>query len=140
MALPPAAKQQLVDILNEIERRLAWPPQLKQIMIYLIPKPLPGGGDRPIGLLCMLHRLWELIRQPPVLKWVRDKAGPWDQAAAGPSALRCALLRAAGVEAAVAAGFETVTTLMDLEKFYDTIGHTGLFKIATEQGAPLRTL
>lgn len=89
--LPPSARSELAEILQECERELAWPWQLLVALICLQAKPT--GGDRPIGLLCMSITMWELLRRAPMQQWCRDRAGFWDDAVEKSPALRCALLR-----------------------------------------------
>ena len=136
--LPREARRALADLLKESEAKLAWPWQML-ISIILLQGKL-SGGDRPIGLICMLQRLWELIRQPPMQQWTREKAGFGDQAVAQSPALRCALLRSAAAESASASGFETAMVMVDLEKFYDTICMADLIRLALKLEMPATTL
>ena len=57
----------IAKLLMDIERVGAWPRQLGEAMVHLIPKPI--GGRRPIGLVSSLPRLWERARKPLLLQW-----------------------------------------------------------------------
>ena len=54
-ALPDAAIEQLAGILNQINRRVAWPRQALHHQIVLLAKP--RGGQRPICLVAMIIKL-----------------------------------------------------------------------------------
>eukprot|EP00973_Karenia_brevis_P070504 9800624-Karenia_brevis.AAC.1 len=53
--------------------------------------------------------------------WERANDGPWDAAVEGSSALRAALTFMFGNEVAYYRGEATLSTLYDMEKFYDII-------------------
>ena len=89
--LPPMGLDMLAALFNSIEAELAWPWQLLTVTEAMLPKP--KGGDRGIGLLPWLCRLWSAAKDPLVKGWSHEHAGFWDQAVAGSSALQCALYR-----------------------------------------------
>eukprot|EP00959_Pyramimonas_sp_CCMP1952_P157716 3297835-Pyramimonas_sp.AAC.1 len=64
----------------------------------LIPKK--SVGDRAIGLVSMLGRLWSMAREPVVRSWSKQSAQHWDAAVAGNSFLMEAYLRAIDEELA----------------------------------------
>ena len=78
LALPDQGRRDLCELLNHVEPACTWPWQLLSTSIML--KPKPDNTDRPLGLLPMMVRIWEKIRQPPMQAWCRERAGPWDQA------------------------------------------------------------
>ena len=88
----------------------------------------------------MMVRIWEKIRQPPMQAWCRERAGPWDQAVERSPALRCALIRCAMAEAAAECGMDAALSMVDLEKFYDTIRIDHLVNMALTLQAPARVL
>ena len=97
LALPDQGRRDLCELLNQVEKACTWPWQLLSTSIML--KPKPDNTDRPLGLLPMMVRIWEKIRQPPMQAWCRERAGTWDQAVERSPALRCALIRCAMAEA-----------------------------------------
>ena len=58
--LPRQARQHLCHLFNAVEATLVWPWQLMLVLMALIGKD--SGGDRAIGLLPWLARLWCRIR------------------------------------------------------------------------------
>ena len=112
------ALDELVKLLNEVERRLTWPAHLYHNFIVLMGKP--AGGTRPIALMPMLYCLWTKIRRPHIDVWESAWAGPWDAAANGSSALRAAILGMLQDEVAVYRGRNTLTTLWDEENWMTT--------------------
>eukprot|EP00974_Lingulodinium_polyedra_P004429 414741-Lingulodinium_polyedra.AAC.1 len=90
--LPRPARAGLVAIWREIEAKGAWPWQALLVLVTLLRKPT--GGDRCIGILPELGRLWASARAPCADAWIASRAGAWDLAVAGSSSLRCALVRA----------------------------------------------
>ena len=138
IALPERGRRHLCELLNGIEKAGTWPWQLLSTSIML--KPKPDNSDRPLGLLPMMVRIWEKIRQPPMQAWCRERAGPWDQAVERSPALRCALIRCAMAEAAAEFGMDAALSMIDLEKFYDTIRIDHLVDMALTLQAPARIL
>ena len=86
LALPDQGRQELTNILNQIEQAGTWPWQLLGSSFML--KPKPDNTNRPLGLLSMVVRIWEKIRQRPMQARCRERAGPWDQAVERSPALR----------------------------------------------------
>ena len=117
--LPCEAKQCLVEVIREVERLGAWPVQTLHVLIALLGKP--DGGDRPIALLNMVYRIWTKSRGVIETSWEEERAGFWDTAIKGSSALRAAVWRAFKDELATEGGLVAATVLWDLTKFYDTI-------------------
>ena len=118
-ALPPEAIEELVTLLRASERKCTFPLQVLCNIIALISKP--KGGDRPIGLACFLYCVWSIIRAPPTVQWDERKAGFWDDAVRGSSALQATLLRRAKAEAAILGGKHCGELCWDMEKFYDSV-------------------
>jgi hypothetical protein len=84
--LPSEALVELAELLNAIERALAWPHQTQLIIGKLLPKKV--SGDRVIGLVSFLGRLWSLIREGHVRQWCNLVEADWDAAIGGNAPLR----------------------------------------------------
>ena len=130
--LPPEAIKELTIILNLIETNCAWPAQILQVLVVLIPKP--KGGDRPISLVSLIFKLWEVLNACTITKWEDEKIVFWDDAVRGSSALRAAALRRLRAEAASLMGEEFTYILWDAEKFYDNVDLLQLFESAIACG------
>ena len=72
------ALDELVVLLQAIERRAAWPSHILMNIIVLMGKP--GGGSRPIALMPMLYRIWTKVRKRFIQEWDTLHQGPWDAA------------------------------------------------------------
>ncbi len=88
----------------------------------------------------MLYRLWARLYGDPVSEWEAARAGFWDDAVRGSSALRAAIGRALQNELALSEGLSTVAVLWDLEKFYDTVRLTDLISAAERGDFPMVNL
>ena len=128
----------LVELFKEVERTLAWPPQVYFNYIALLSKP--DGGERPIGLMPMLYRVWLRARRPALAEWEEARAGFWDTAVKGSSALQAGLRRALLDETSVALGEAAVTFLWDMAKFYDSIDLSRLLLWAERMDYPVELL
>ena len=104
-------------------------------LICLLPKP--NGGDRPICLATLLYVIWSGIRSPGVKTWDAERAGHWDDAVRGSSALRAALKRRILDECAVLHGKCTAGIYWDVEKFYDNIDIVKLATLAQTYEYPI---
>ena len=131
--LPIAGKQELLDFFNGCEHRAAWPWQFWAIAIGLIPKKI---GDRGLGIMPWLARLWARLRSDGLNEWVEKSADPWDHAVAGSSALRHALRRDFLDETATAAGACAASLLWYVKEFFDCISLTRVMHAALEYGFP----
>jgi len=116
--LPTVGKQTLVDLLNSCEANAAWPWQFLAVAVSLIPKKI---GDRGLGIIPWIQRLWIRIRSCGLSVWVEETADPWDDAVAGGSALRQALRRSFLDESAHELGRTTASSLWDVKEFFDHI-------------------
>ena len=88
--LPSEGKLQLIEFYDAVEKQLSWPWQLIAVAVALI---LKKGGDRGLGVMPWLIRLWSRLRSDTIGDWADDTADPWDQAVAGSSSLRRAMCR-----------------------------------------------
>ena len=55
-------EQLYTDLLNDVERTLTWPAQIQTLIYFLVPKT--PTGERPIGLMPSIVRVWERMRKP----------------------------------------------------------------------------
>ena len=137
-SLPAEGKDAFLALLQQVETAGCWPLQLLNTAIALIGKPRTGlhpgvKDERPIALLNMPYRVWTRARQLQERRWDEQRAGFWDTAVQGSSALQAGLMRSLLDEMACLRGVTTATLLWDLEKFYDSIS---LLKLA-EKGVAL---
>ena len=80
-ALPNDALEGLAQILNASEAAGQLPSQsVTNKMAYLLK---PDGGDRPIGIMARMVRLWERIRLPNMKRWLATVHREYDFAHAG---------------------------------------------------------
>ena len=134
--LPPEGLHQFADLVRAIEAYAALPLQALFNLIVLKAKPLPGGGERPIGLLAMVYRVWARCRKHLVSNWALAAAGPWGTAIAKSSAIRAAYQRSALDESALDLGLNSASILWDAEKFYDSLDLARLIESAQSLGYP----
>ena len=81
-------------------------------------------ADRAIGLLPWCVRFWGKLRHKERAEWTESKAGKWDTAIAGSSALRVALMRAFKdemVDNALLKEHQHASLLWDVASFYDSL-------------------
>ena len=107
-------------------------------MVALLGKE--AGGTRPSTLLTMFYRLWAKLNGDPVADLKAKRAGFWDDAIRGSSALQAALRRALRNEVALIEGLITVGIFWDLEKFYDIVRLTDLIAAAELADFPMMNL
>ena len=90
--LPEEALSSLASLFMMIGECCTWPWQLLPVLGRLLPKK--SSGDRIIGLVCLLCRVWPMIREPIVKSLSRDSCPSWDAAIEGNSALKETFMRA----------------------------------------------
>eukprot|EP00971_Amphidinium_carterae_P101756 2013820-Amphidinium_carterae.1 len=123
--------QALADILNAIERTQRWPTTLLT-MIILIPKP--GGGERPIGLLPALHRLWAHCRKSIARRWLIEMAPSSVFGVGDRSCVHAAYQRQLVAELARSRGQAVCDLFLDVAKFYEHLQHDLLMHAARRFG------
>eukprot|EP00959_Pyramimonas_sp_CCMP1952_P234983 4909984-Pyramimonas_sp.AAC.1 len=138
--LPPSARVELLNILVQVERAGAWPWQLMVTLVSLLRKDV--GGDRAIGLLSEVMKIWSKIRSQCTNEWASHMAGKWDAAIAGNSALKEASDRSFADEVLEWAPMKvfTVTALWDLAEFCDMLEPLLILEEGLRLGLPARTL
>ena len=139
--LPPSGLQQLTDLYQHVEEQMAWPWQLLMVLVTLTRKA--SGDDRAIGVVSTLARLWSSCRGQERAAWTREKAGWWDAAVAGSSALREALLRCymdETVSLSSIKGWIQASVLWDIEGFYDALQWDLLLEKGLQHDLPAQVL
>eukprot|EP00959_Pyramimonas_sp_CCMP1952_P452074 9465050-Pyramimonas_sp.AAC.1 len=76
--LPDAGVAELCALFAAIEYLLVWPVQTMLVLGRLLPQKL--NGDRVIGLVTVLSRVWGMSREPWVKSWSRSTEAHWDAA------------------------------------------------------------
>ena len=97
--------------------------------LHLIPKP--SGGDRPIGLIPFIMKLFFRMQRPGARHGTTENHGAWDTAIPGSSAPQAALKRAFAIECAKIEGEAFALVLLDIEKLYANA--TSIAKDVTEK-------
>ena len=118
-SLPAEAWHDMAIECNRWEDTLALPIQTIISLMAVLPKP--QGGERLIALMHRLLRAFFKARRWFISSWEQSRADWWDNALKGSSALRAAVLRSFGSEAAVLAGASVVAAFVDIAKFYDSL-------------------
>eukprot|EP00973_Karenia_brevis_P053327 7411520-Karenia_brevis.AAC.1 len=98
--LPWRGRVALLQLLRECGEAGAWPWQALVQMATILPKP--NGGERTVFLINMLQRIWMRMHKGVSKEWCAKHARFWDDAVAGSSALRAAVLQLLSVEIAEA--------------------------------------
>ncbi|CAK0897887.1 unnamed protein product, partial [Prorocentrum cordatum] len=132
--LPAEARQELLELVKHIERVAMWPHQLFMVIAAVAPKP--KGGDRILGLLPFLPKLWSKMRSADSLDWTVAMDEHWDTAIRGSSALQAALVRSLLDETCQEMKISCATLLLDLEKLYDSISIAKMCAAGIRQGFP----
>ena len=135
--LPSEGKLQLIEFYDAVEAQLSWTWQLIAVAVALIPKK---GGDRGLGVMPWLIRLWSRLRSDTIGDWADDTADPWDQAVAGSSSLRRAMCRSFMDENAATLGLHTASTLWDVKEFFDSLDITKVLRFALDNFFPATEL
>eukprot|EP00974_Lingulodinium_polyedra_P131027 11216137-Lingulodinium_polyedra.AAC.1 len=77
------------------------------------------GGERPIGLLAGLVRLWGRVRKPCIQDWAIANGRPYFWASRGRSSEACAWRQQVMAAAAREKGLRSGAALLDLSKAYE---------------------
>ncbi|CAK0818201.1 unnamed protein product [Prorocentrum cordatum] len=138
--LPPSAGEELRKLIEELARVGTWPWQLMVTLVSLL--RTDAGGDRAIGWLPEVVKLWSKMRSECTNEWVAHMAGKWGAAVAGASALREALVRSFADEVLewAATQVHAVTALWDLAELCDTLEPVVILEDGLRLGIPARTL
>ena len=107
--------------------------QLLACLMATLPKP--QRGERQIGLLPMITRVWSRARQHHVLDWDVEHVQFWDKAIAGNSAFGTALFRRLGAEQAVALRAESGEIFVDVEKLFGSLSPARLLSVVVSAAA-----
>ena len=96
-----------------------------------------GGGVRTIGLLPTLYRIWARLREGAVREWEHRFNRHYFSFGAGKSAPNAIFRMLVDAEAALAKGDEAAAPFLDLEKFYENVGHAVVMRAACATGFPV---
>ena len=129
--LPAAGREQWGKFFGECVSRAAWPWQLLSNLMVLAGKP--GGGERALALQGMPVRIVHRACRPVPQEWLRKNARRYDDAIAGSSAIRGAMLQLPALEFAESSGKCWALLFWDLQKFFDTVGLAMLMANALAQ-------
>ena len=136
----PEARKVLPDVYNSAEREAVLPAQATYVIVGLAPKPgiTPSieKGKRPICIFSSFYQLWGLLRGDLNGQWEASKAGHWDTAIKGSSALLTGLMRALLDEAAAINNIVAVSAYFDMAKLYDSISLSKLCTFALKLKYP----
>ncbi len=130
--------QVISQFMTAIEGAGRWPGQVLVVLVHLIPKE--GGGRRPIGLLASIVRWWERVRAPLIQQWRARNARPFNWAAPGRSAERAVWEQSLLDEAAMARGWCSASTLVDLVRAFEHVPLEVLWRKAKAHHFPLRLI
>ena len=100
----------------------------------------PGGGERPIGLLCALCRVWARCRRKYARAWERHHSRDYFWASEDKSSEDAAHYQGVQVDLAKAKGKYCAGLLTDLLKAYEYVQHDKLPTFAQGTGFPLAIL
>eukprot|EP00439_Symbiodinium_sp_Y106_P033590 s6696_g4.t1 len=135
-ALRGEALAELAGHLRRWEVSARFPQHIDITQYAMLAKSLVAA--RPIGLTHVLHRVYCKLRWDLVRAWEKDydPQSPWNQAKAGNSSLDTALRRLLRAEINKRSGKITVTLLLDLTSFYETVPHQLLLSKGVEHHFP----
>ena len=120
--------------LDCLENR-AWPWQLLCNAMVLAGKP-GGDGERALALQNLLVRFLVRACQPVSQRWLVDKGRFYDDALAGSSALKGAVLQLIAIEYAEITQQLWALASWDLQKFFDTVSLAALVVKALRRQFP----
>ena len=98
------------------------------------------GGSRTVAIASTIYRLLMELDNEEVAAFEIANAFEHDSATAGASAVAAAEDRAMEAELARLGGLCTISTLLDLKKFFDSIDTATLIQLAKDLGFPMKQL
>ena len=113
-------KHLFTGLLHEVELTLTWPAQIQTLIYFLVPKT--PTGERPIGLMPSIVRVWERMRKPVMDQWLVSQSRSYDWTCRGRSAELAAwqhlvLQEGQGCEL----GTGRATALLDMTKCFEQV-------------------
>ena len=87
--MPDEAIEGLIEIFHMMDQYAVPPIQILNSILALIPKP--DLGERPIGILSYIYRLYARLHKIEIDEWEATTRVEWDTAVQGNSALQTAL-------------------------------------------------
>jgi len=125
-------------IIGMVEDKVAWPIQILLLIISLLPRP--QGGERSVGLTCLLYVQWAARRGDDIKGWENNRTQHWDKAVKGLSSLRAAVRRRFLDEAWVETRGFAAGCYWDVEKSYESIKPRWPMEAARGQGMTIKVL
>ncbi|CAK0804411.1 unnamed protein product, partial [Prorocentrum cordatum] len=118
------AYDKLLDFYMEVERTLYWPIHMGTVLFFMIPKTFTA--DRVTGLLPTAIRVWEIMREPYMVKWAKQNYRSWDCTSYGQAAEDAAweVLLSHEMDDADEQSEETqatITAVLDLVKAFEKV-------------------
>jgi ribonuclease HI len=117
--MPEAGLCQLARLFGNWTAELTMPLQAMINLMAVIPKP--DGGERLVAMMSMVTRVFFRSMRWRIGEWEAARAGFWDDAIAGSSALRAAVMRSYRMEVCGLLGASASMAFIDIEKFYDSL-------------------
>ena len=100
----------------------------------------PGGGERPIGLLPTLYRIWAKARRPYADLWEKEHHREFFWLAPDASTEQAVHFQGLRAEHAAATGQYSTALLTDITKAYEHVCHARLVTFALQHEFPLSIL
>eukprot|EP00971_Amphidinium_carterae_P327156 6458331-Amphidinium_carterae.2 len=132
--LPRPYLLRLLEVLAVWERDAVLPESMTTL-VTLIQKP-GNGGVRPIAKTAALQRLWAKIRRKKADEWEASVTLRSHWSGKDKGCDRAIWEHALRLQSARARGQEALTLLLDLQKFYDSIGHRAMLDSLAEVDFP----
>ncbi|CAE7377973.1 unnamed protein product [Symbiodinium natans] len=135
-ALPHEAILELASMVRQWEIEAQFPQHCDITQYAMLPKN--ETSERPIGLTHVLHRIFCKARWHLITEWENsyNPTSPWNQAKAGNSSLDTALRRLIRAETNKREKRHTITLLLDLTSFYETVPHWQLLAQGVRHSFP----
>ncbi|CAK0893770.1 unnamed protein product, partial [Prorocentrum cordatum] len=133
--LPHVIREGLRQLMNDTELNAVWPRQCTAAVAASVPKP--AGGDRVLGMIALLPKIWSKARGSIVNNSLVGGARIfWGGDLRGCPALRAALHRALLDEVGGEMQLASAALLLDLLTFCDVISLAPLVELAMQAKYP----
>jgi len=136
--MPDVVLRSLGELLADIQNDAVPPLQAFSNIMATLPKK--DGGTRTVAIATTIYRLLMQLDNEELEAFEADNAFANDSAKAGASAVIAAEDRALEAEIAHDEGYQTLTMLFDMKKFFDSLDVATLFRMAKRCGFPSKQL
>ena len=133
--LPDDMRRALIELLRLWESTCVLPAEWPTLVVFI---PKATGGERPIGLVTSLLRLWGKLRRAQADAWESSHNSSFCWGVAGKLCDRAVWEQIIFAAHAASLGQSSATMLLDLEKFYEHVAHDVLLCEAEAVGFPPR--